>query len=333
MSVSIKDGFSQPSVHSLRYKDGFCDTAHLIREELLKYTTWQTMRQSSYFSSNDGFIPARQNGITTGHLDDRSRDILPHCIQFRDFLHQHSQALCELIDVDCVDHRIEINAMAYGQGCWLSSHNDYIKHDTGNVRVAAWMLYLTHPDDGEWPVEKGGGVRLFHSDGEAVRLQPKFNRFALFKVSSASTHEIEKITWDTGWEHSRLALSGWIRGRTSREARDTCVFIASPRFAQARAAMETFFQGSLACYRLQAQQQAYAGIDTSRAVAREQELMADYEAHLAAPDGTCFSHRVPGPKGVIIVLNEQDEKTLYFGSLEAYRRSPSAGQATVSRPD
>jgi hypothetical protein len=97
--------------------------------------------------------------------------------------------------------------------------------------------------------------------------------------------------------------------------------------------MESFFQGSLACYRLQAQQQAYVGMDTSRAVAKEHELIADYEAHLTAPEGACFSHRVPGPKGVIIVLNEPDEKILYFGSLEAYNRSRSPSQEAIGRPD
>src|SRR3989442_14873866 len=105
--------------------------------------------------------------------------------------------------------QIEMNAMAYGEGSWLSPHTDHGSSDS-DERLLAWMLYLTDPSDGEWPAEKGGALRVSLSGGRAVRLQPKFNRFAIFKVSGTSVHEIETIKWNCGWEKCRLTLSGWL---------------------------------------------------------------------------------------------------------------------------
>src|SRR5262249_1567936 len=130
---------------------------------------------------------------------------------------------------------------------------------------------------------------------------------------------------------SRLALSGWIRGRTTPVARKTRVYVESPHFMKKRSEVEAALQGSLACYRLRIQQRAYNGLDTEQDVAKESELVADYEAHMAAPDGTSFLHRVPGPQERIIVLNgDTDGKITYFGSFAAYERSKSLKKSSTN---
>ena len=153
-------GFSKPGVHSITYKDDFCSFAPEMREELLHYPKWKEMQQDG-LGGGGQFVPHRQNGITTGHLQEEDRERLPYCWRFGDFLAQNFGTLCPLVGVDPADASyLELNAMAYGGGAWLSPHTDFFEYGHTENRLVAWMLYLTAPEDGEWSADKGGAVRV-----------------------------------------------------------------------------------------------------------------------------------------------------------------------------
>ena len=208
--------FSTPGLHNLVYADDYCEHALDIRRELLDSTAWVEMQQETHHG-HSGVRFDRQSGITTGHLDDERRTAFPRSLAFSDLLEDRLAEVCAAVaGTPPVQAEIEMNAMAYGHEGWLSPHTDYVVHDP--VALFAWMLYLTHPDDGEWLPDMGGAVRLFDAGGSELRLRPKFNRFGLFKVSDASFHEIERVTWACAWDRCRLALSGW-RGETALKSR------------------------------------------------------------------------------------------------------------------
>ena len=318
--MSISQGFSKPSVHSLTYKDNFCSFASNLREELLHYPKWKEMQQDA-LSGGGKFVPQRQNGITTGHLREEDRERLPFCWKFGDFLKQNFGVLCPIVGVDPADALyLEMNAMAYGAGAWLAPHTDFFEYGHTVNRLAAWMLYLTAPEDGEWSPEKGGAVRVWAPGNGEERIRPRFNRFAMFRVQDNSFHEIEKITWEPEWPNCRIAISGWIQGPPLEQVpRKTRLYAQSLSVQQNKEEMEAFLQGSLALHRLLAKQKTYCGGDIANSVGRIAELELDYQAHREAPPGTSFLRRVPGPAGCIIVVNEAGD-TIYFGTPEGYEK-------------
>jgi hypothetical protein len=180
------------------------------------------------------------------------------------------------------------------------------------------MLYLTDPVDGEWREEHGGAVRLFARNGEEVRLRPKFNRFAMFQVSSTSLHEIEKITWGCGWTRCRLALSGWFtRQSHGRSFNGAAVYLRSSHFERARREVGRKLEGSLALYNLMREQRIHSGLELEETMNKLGELKREYAAHHSSPDGTSFLRHAPGPESLIIVLNDQND-VVYLGSREGY---------------
>lgn len=313
--------FTRCNVHGLVYKDELCDYAAELREELLKFPYWSEMLQQGE-TGNAVIKPQNQNGITTGHLTEHHRPRLPHCLKFRDWMQDNLRELCEVVGVEFADNLlVEINAMAYGDGGWLAPHTDSGGIQSSNDRIIAWMFYLTHPDDDEWPTERGGAVRLWIPKGEEVRVKPKFNRFAMFRVSNKSFHEIEKISWNTGWERCRLALSGWIRGTYSPPERKMRVYQLSKDFLAVRSQKEANLRGSLALYELMLQQRQHTGRDSQDTLELLRELREDYAALEASPPGTIFLRRLPGPAGCITVLNES-QQVCFLGAPENFTGDP-----------
>ena len=311
--------FSTPGLHQLVYADEFCESAHDIRRELLDSTAWAEMQQDTYHGhhAQPGVRFDRQSGITTGHLDEARRTAFPRSLAFGDLLKARLADVCAAAaGAPPVQAEIEMNAMAYGHEGWLSPHTDYVVHDP-RPRVFAWMLYLTHPDDGEWSPDMGGAVRLFDADGGEVRLRPKFNRFALFKVSDASFHEIERVTWACEWDRCRLALSGWIRGAESIEERRACLYARRSDAERARAEQMVRLQGALAMYGLMRRQQLHSGQDTAAVERTIARCEREYRAHLDAPAETLFLRHAPGPAWCIFVVDEQ-QQVVYFGPRQGY---------------
>ena len=318
--MSISQGFSKLGIHALTYKDDFCSFASDVRYELLHFPKWKEMLQEG-LGGGGMLVPHRQNGITTGHIREEDREVLPYCWKFGEFLKRNLGELCPLLDVNPADARhIEINAMAYGAGAWLSPHTDFFEYDHEENRLAAWMLYLTAPEDGEWSVDKGGAMRVWADGNREERIRPRFNRFAMFRVQHDSSHEIEMITWEPEWPHCRIALSGWIQGRPSQKVeRKTRIYVQSLSFRERREEIQAALQGSLALHRLLKKQKSYCEYDTSSTAGRISEFEQDYRAHQEAPAGTSFLRRAPGPIGCIIVVND-DGDTVYFGTPEEYEK-------------
>lgn len=315
--MTFKPAFSPPDVHHLRYADDFCDVAHEIRAELLGHPTWIEMSQDSAYGPADVRFD-RQTGITTGHLDEAHRHVLRHALAFKDLLAVHAADLCAAAGVPVESPmEIEMNGMAYGEGGWLSPHTDYDEHDPQPRRLA-WMLYLTHPDDGEWAPHKGGAVRLFDARGGEARVRPRFNRFAMFRVSEESRHEIEAVAWSCGWDRCRLALSGWILGPEDSTSRRARLYVRRPDAAHVRSEAQTRLRGALAMYRIMREQRVYNGQDASDTDAQLRRLEGESEAHAAAPDGTAFLRHVPGPSRCIFIVDERGQ-VVYFGPPEDYR--------------
>jgi hypothetical protein len=324
-SMTLGQGFSKPGVHSLTYKDDFCGFAVELREELLRYPNWKAMKQEGT-AGEEMIAPHRQNGITTGHLAEEVWEKLPYCLKFRDFLAASFEALLPLVGADpSAAREVEINAMAYGAGGWLSPHTDFFDYSTTENRLVAWMLYLTDPEDGEWPASKGGAVRVWNAAEQEDRVRPRFNRFAMFRVARNSFHEIEKIAWEPGWANCRLALSGWIQGAAHQKIeRGTRMYLESSSAQKRKEEMEAYLQGSLALHRLLAKQKGYCGREVTAASNRISEFEQDYLAHREAPAGTSFIRRVPGRTGCIIVVTETGE-TVHFGTPEGYGKKLQPG--------
>jgi Rps23 Pro-64 3,4-dihydroxylase Tpa1-like proline 4-hydroxylase len=317
--VSRPETYSRLGIHNLTFCDDFSEFAVELRAELLRFSAWTEMRQQGDRSIAGLTNPARQNGLTTGHITAKHESALPNCLRFREQLQAFLPRLCSIMAAPFSEQlQIEMNAMAYGEGAWLSGHTDRGKTAAASDRLIAWMLYLTHPDDEEWPAERGGAVRLRDRAGHEAVLRPKFNRFAMFTVSNESFHEIERITWKTGWERSRLALSGWIRGPYVEVEKKMCVYLKSVDHERLRTGLETSLLGSIALYQLMNQQRSYCDLDTTKTEQLLQEYQRDYEAHSNAPDGTSFSHRSAGPAGCITVLNE-DRTICFFGPSKNFR--------------
>jgi Rps23 Pro-64 3,4-dihydroxylase Tpa1-like proline 4-hydroxylase len=304
---SIIARFEQSEIHGLVYGDEFFAHALEVRDELLSFKYWSEMLQQGQ-TGNAVIKPENQNGITTGHLTERHREHLPHCLMFRDWLQQNLNDVCGAVGVPFEEKlTVEINAMAYGYGGWLSPHTDSGGIESANDRLIAWMLYLTHPEDGEWPIDRGGACRLWVPHGQEIRLRPKFNRFAMFRVTNKSFHEIERVNSNLGWERCRLALSGWIRGSYLPPVRKLRVYLKSADFVAARFQKAAYLEGSLAMYELMLQQKAYTGGDTQSTAEMIRELRDDLDALQNSPDGTVFLRRMPGPGGCIMVLGENQE--------------------------
>jgi 2OG-Fe(II) oxygenase superfamily len=320
VSTSICQGFSAPGVHSIIYKDDFCDFAAEVREELLRYPKWKEMTQGGA-GGRAVFSPDRQNGITVGHIREQDRDRLPYCLKFRDLIARNFGAFCPLVDVDPKDAGdVEISAMAYGAGAWLSSHTDFLEYGRESIRLAAWMFYLTAPEDGEWPLEKGGAVRVWAPGLADERVRPRFNRFAMFRVHNTSFHEIEKVTWEPEWPNCRLALSGWILGHPAKKIElNARMYLQSSTASRKSEEIEAALQGSMAYLRLLVKQKKYCGLATGPQDDQISEFEKDYQAHKEAPPGTSFLRRVAGHSGCSIVVNEVGE-TVHFGTIESYRK-------------
>jgi Rps23 Pro-64 3,4-dihydroxylase Tpa1-like proline 4-hydroxylase len=311
--------FSTPGLHRLVYADDYFEQALDIRRELLDATAWVEMRQDTHHGHSAVRFD-RQSGITTGHLDDERRATFPHSLAFSDFLADRLADVCAAAsEAPPAEAEIEMNAMAYGHEGWLSPHTDHVVHDQRS-RLFAWMLYLTHPDDGEWSPEKGGAVRLFDATGGEVRLRPKFNRFALFKVSDASFHEIERVTWACEWDRCRLALSGWIRGVESAEERRAPLYVRRSDADAARAEQIARLRGALAMYGLMRRQRLHSGLDTAAVDETIARCEREQRAHLDAPAGTLFLKHAPGPAWCMFVVDDK-QQIVYFGPREGYRVS------------
>ena len=316
-SVETVGRFVEVGVHDLVYQDDFCAFAGAIRDELLAFPDWREMRQNNPNSVNV-LSPQRQNGITTGHLTGARLARLPSCGRFCELVRGRMSELCAVGGGEADDPTqltLEVNAMAYGEGAWLSAHTDSLP--ANNDRLLAWMLYLTHPADGEWAPDKGGAVRLWDPDGAEARLRPRFNRFAMFRVHRQSFHEIEKVTWATGWDRCRLALSGWIRGPRQHQEKGVRVYLKTPNYLTLRAETETRLQGALALYKLMLQQRKFCRMDIAGTVESLEECNQDYEAHRTAPPETSFLQRSVGAAGSIIVLDERRQVS-YLGAAANY---------------
>jgi hypothetical protein len=315
--MSLESRFSPPALHHLVIADDFWDSAAALRAELLTYAAWGPMTQYGR-SHESAILPHRQNGISASNLlESDHASGTPQCRAFSNFLRERSRDLAHIVGVDAPDLDVELSAMAYGEHAWLSPHTDY-RDDEARPHLVAWMLYLTHPADGEWTEDKGGALRLTCSSGGDVRLRPRFNRFAMFKVSDDSLHEIEAVTWSCGWEHCRLALSGWLRGPENRQERRTRIYRKTASFAAEREKQEAWLRGSLAMYRLLRTQLAYGGHETVDVDVKIAQYVDEYEANGSAPDGTVFVRNARGPGWCIVVVDDQ-EKVVYFGPGDGYR--------------
>jgi Rps23 Pro-64 3,4-dihydroxylase Tpa1-like proline 4-hydroxylase len=315
--MSFAAQFSTPGVHEVVYADDFCPFALDIRHELLRHPQWQEMTQAGRYEAASHLRTDHQNGITSGHLGEQQRALLPHTLAFRDVMASHATELAARLGADVgATPEIEINAMAYGNGAWLSAHTDY-RSDEARPRLVAWMLYLTHPGDGEWSPDMGGAVRLFEAKGDATVVRPRFNRFAMFRVSDHSLHEIEPVTFAGGWDRCRLALSGWIRGADDTRPRAARLYARRADADRIRTERDARLRGAIAMYDLLRQQYEYTGQTTVELASLVKQYETERALQASAPEGTVFVRLAPGPPGCIFVVDEQDV-VVYFGPRESY---------------
>jgi Rps23 Pro-64 3,4-dihydroxylase Tpa1-like proline 4-hydroxylase len=315
-AMSLTAEFSSPAVHEVVYADTFCPFALEIRHELLRHPDWKEMTQGGRYEAASHLRTDHQNGITSGHLDEQQRAVLPHTMAFRDLIARHAIELAGRVGAHVgANPEIEMNAMAYGNGAWLSAHTDY-RSDETRPRLVAWMLYLTHPDDGEWSPEMGGAVRLFEAKGRATVVRPRFNRFAMFRVSDQSLHEIEPVTFAGGWDRSRLALSGWIRGADDSRPSVARLYARRADAARVRAERDARLRGAIAMYDLLRQQHEYSGQLSAELASLVAQYETERDLQASAPEGTVFVRQAPGPAGCIFVVDENDV-VVYFGPRES----------------
>ena len=196
MELHLND-LNRLPVHDAFWADDFCSVAESLREELIGFAHWKAHRLGHEY----GF----QTGITTGHIQGRYPE-LEACHRLEAQLEAQATELLRLVADDYEGPcRADFSGMAYGEAGKLSFHTDSI-----HGRHLAWVLLLTHPDDGEWAQKDGGALMLTDRVSEPHLVYPKFNRFIAFRVSDKSWHAIEQLQRATPWSRSRLALSGWL---------------------------------------------------------------------------------------------------------------------------
>src|SRR5437868_13608573 len=115
--------FSAPGMHGLTYADDFWSAAGHLRDELLMATGWAPM--THYDATGFSAVDLEwQNGLTLSNL----RAAL-HADAFRSYLHEHRRELCALAGLDAATADacdVEMNGMAYGEGCRLASHTEFL---------------------------------------------------------------------------------------------------------------------------------------------------------------------------------------------------------------
>ena len=100
-----------------------------------------------------------------------------------------------------IDHKmISIHSTRYNNTHYLLCHDDQLDN-----RIFAIMIYLKDMNDNE-----GGALRLFDSKKNSPTsivksITPKFNRFAIFKISKDSFHDVSEVLVDK----DRLAIGWW----------------------------------------------------------------------------------------------------------------------------
>jgi Rps23 Pro-64 3,4-dihydroxylase Tpa1-like proline 4-hydroxylase len=200
-------------IHGCVVIDDACHYASVLRNELLNYPCWREMTQlvrAPQGATMRRVDYANQTGITTGHI---TADMgLEACWRFRAEIELSMRALATATGAAAGTGplRVEMNAMAYGEGGHLLAHTDY---GAERDRRVAWILYLTEPDE-PWGPKDGGGL-LLRSEAEERTVYPLFNRLTAFRVYEHSLHEIGRVLRRTTWTQCRLALSGWIAGAPS----------------------------------------------------------------------------------------------------------------------
>jgi SM-20-related protein len=88
----------------------------------------------------------------------------------------------------------------YAPGAAYQKHLDRFRDD--DLRTVSVVIYL-NPD---WPVERGGALRLHPLDAPTSDITPLGGRLVLF-LSADMPHEVLPST------HDRLSLAGWFRRR------------------------------------------------------------------------------------------------------------------------
>jgi len=85
-------------------------------------------------------------------------------------------------------------------GDFLAPHTDAI----GDRSVAA-VLFLSP----EWPPSFGGALRIEADRGECWTIEPRFNTFVAFDVTTGRTHAVDRV--EAPVTSARLSISGWFQ--------------------------------------------------------------------------------------------------------------------------
>jgi Rps23 Pro-64 3,4-dihydroxylase Tpa1-like proline 4-hydroxylase len=112
--------------------------------------------------------------------------------------------LQEITGIELKKDKIDIHGTLYENTDFLLCHDD--KLDT---RKIAFMIYLS-----DFKESDGGTLDLYRSNNKkptkiSKKITPKFNKFAFFKVSEISFHEVSEIVVDK----QRLAIGGWFHAK------------------------------------------------------------------------------------------------------------------------
>jgi Rps23 Pro-64 3,4-dihydroxylase Tpa1-like proline 4-hydroxylase len=186
---SLRRSFMKKSQFSFLELQDFLrrDKAKIIFKALLKEKFYHKesdlfkMKQTNdFFSTNNKILGQFRKFLTSG--------------EFLDYLQK--------ITNTNLRKKIDVNGSMYKSTDFLLPHDDRLEG-----RKIAFFYYLSNMDS-----KKGGRLKLFSSKSNvpvkvSKYIVPKFNKFAFFKVSSKSWHEVEEVK-----KGRRLAISGWFHG-------------------------------------------------------------------------------------------------------------------------
>jgi Rps23 Pro-64 3,4-dihydroxylase Tpa1-like proline 4-hydroxylase len=85
-------------------------------------------------------------------------------------------------------------------GDFLAPHTDAI-----DGRSFAAVLFLSP----EWPPSFGGALRIEADRGECWTIEPRFNTFVAFDVTTGRTHAVDRV--EAPVTAARLSISGWFQ--------------------------------------------------------------------------------------------------------------------------
>ena len=184
----IRDGFKKSKPYPHFVLDGFFDEAMIksIKNALIKEEYEKVEKDLFSLSHTKDLVSSKNSEVKKLHSLLCSKEFI---------------ILMEKLTGLKLANKIDMQSHKMVQGDYLLFHDDELEG-----RKIAYIVYLS-----DFKQSDGGKLRLYDIKkpiNPVSEIMPKFNRFACFKVSKKSLHDVEEVKTSK----QRLTIGGWVYG-------------------------------------------------------------------------------------------------------------------------